>query len=138
VCFTGKTFYEWSHPRSDGKPPKAVTDLAVKVQGDKASVTFTSPADEGNGKVVRYQVKCSDKPIVEYEKFLELFKENKDADVVNWWMAGNVTGEPAPSASGRKESFTVAGLSTGAVHFAVVSFDESSNRSALSNVAKAP
>jgi hypothetical protein len=83
-------------------------------------------------------VKCSAKPIVNYETFLKAWESNEDKDVTNWWMAKNLTGEPVPGAAGKKESFAVTGpgLASNAVHFAVVSFDDSSNRSALSNVAE--
>jgi hypothetical protein len=135
--FTGKTFYIWAHPRADDKPPAAVADLKVTAGGDKATVSFTAPADEGGGKVVRYQVKCSDKPLADYGKFLELFKENKDATATNCWMAANVKDEPAPQAPGAKESFAVSGVPANAKYFAVLSFDDSSNRSPLSNVAEA-
>ena len=137
VCFTGKTFYIWAHERKDEQPPKAVADLKVSVAGDKATVSFTAPADEGGGKVVRYQVKCSDKPMVDYVKFLELFKDNKEAGVTNCWMAANVKDEPAPQAPGAKENFTVSGVPATAKYFVVLAFDDSSNRSALSNVAEA-
>ena len=137
VCFTGKTIYIWAHERKDDQPPKAVSDLKASVAGDKATVSFTAPADEGGGKPVRYQVKCSDKPLVDYQKFLELFKEGKEATSTNWWMAANVKDEPAPQAPGAKESFTVSGVPATAKFFAVVSFDDSSNRSAISNVAEA-
>jgi len=134
VCFTGKTFYIWSHPRDDEKAPAAVTDLSVSVSGEKATVSFTAPADQG-GKVVRYQVKCSDKPIVDYTTFLKKWAANEDAGVTNWWLAANLAGEPTPGAAGRKVTFTVIGVPDGARHFAVRSFDDSSNRSALSNAA---
>ncbi len=138
VTFTGQTFFIWAHERKDPAPPAAVTDLAVTVSGDKATVRFTAPADVGGGKATRYQVKCSDKPIVDYEAFLKAWSANTDAKVTNWWMATNLTGELSPGAPGRGESFTVTGVPPGAKHFAVRSFDDSSNRSSLSNVALAP
>ena len=52
-------------------------------------------------------------------------------------MAANVKGEPTPGAAGQKVSFEVTGVPAGAKFFAVVSFDDSSNRSAMSNVAEA-
>jgi len=134
VCFTGLTFYEWAHPRKDDKPPKAVTDLRVTVEGDKATVALTAPADEGGGKVVRYQLKCSDRPIVSYGDFLKAWAANDDAKVCNWWVAVNLAGEPEPKAAGTAESFTLSGIPQGAKHFALCSFDDSSNRSAMSNV----
>lgn len=144
VCFTGKTLYIWSHPRQDDNPPQAVTDLVVTVNGDKATISFTAPADEGSstgsgqaaGKVARYQVKCSGKPLVAYEDFLKAWSANTDDKVTNWWMAFNLTGEPIPSAAGKKESFALSGVPAGAKYFAVRSFDDSSNRSGLSNVAE--
>ena len=135
VSFTGKTFSIWAHPRKDDKPPEAVTDLTVAVDGDKTTVTFTAPADQGGGAVARYQVKCSSTPIVGYEAFLAKFNAHEDTTVTNWWMAANVTGEPAPGAAGRKVTLTVIGVPDGVRHFAVRSFDDSSNRSALSNAA---
>ena len=135
VSYTGRTFWEFSHPRADEKAPAALGDLAVTISGDKATLSFTAPADQG-GKVARYQVKCSDKPIVDYETFLKKFAAHEDAAVTNFWMAANVAGEPKPGAAGMKESFTVTGVPAGAKHFVVVSFDDSSNRSALSNVAE--
>jgi hypothetical protein len=137
VNFTGRTFYEWAHPRADEKPPVAVRDLAVTLAGDQATVTFTAPADEGGGKAVSYQVKCSDKPIVAYETFLKAFAASTEGAVTNLWMAANVAGEPTPKAAGGKESFTVTGVPAGAKYFVVLTFDDSSNRSALSNVAEA-
>jgi len=138
VCFTGRTFYEHSHPRRDEAPPKAVTDLKVAVAGDKATVSFTAPGDAGGGKVARYQVKCSEEPIVSYEEYLKLFNNARDEEKArcNWWMAANLRGEPKPKAPGARESFTVSGVPAGAKHFAVRSFDDSRNRSALSNVAQ--
>jgi len=137
VCYTGRTFYEWSHPRTDEKPPKPVADVQATVEGKNATITFTAPADEGGGKVVRYQVKCSDKPIVDYETFLKKWADNEDAAVCNWWMAVNLKDEPAPAAAGTRERFVVTGVPEGATYFAVRAFDDSSNRSALSNVAEA-
>ena len=137
VSFTGKTFYIWAHPKKDEQPPAAVTDLKVALDGDRATVAFTAPADDGGGKVVRYQVKCSAKPLVDYATFLRKFAANEDAAVTNYWMAANLSGEPAPQAAGAKESFVVTGVPAGARYFAICSFDDSSNRSALSNVAEA-
>jgi hypothetical protein len=135
--FVLRTFYEHAHPRKDKEPPAAVKDLAVTVNGTRATVSFTAPADAGGGKVARYQVKCSGKPIVDYEAFLKAYAANTDGKVTNWWMAANLAGEPRPGAPGEKVSFEVSGVPAGAKYFAVRSFDESSNRSALGNVATA-
>ncbi len=138
VGFTGKTFYIWANPKKDPEPPKPIKDLTVKVEGDKATVSFTAPADEGGGKVVRYQVKYSDKPIVSYQDFLKLWAKNQDAKHCNWWMAVNLHGEPKPRKPGEKEFFTVTGLDEdiAPTYFAVRSFDDSHNRSMVSNVAQ--
>jgi hypothetical protein len=136
VILTGRTFEEWSHPRADSTAPAAVTDLTVAPVADgKVTVRFTAPADAG-GKVARYQVKCSERPLVEYEKFLELYNNFKDDTACNWFMASNVNGEQAPQDKGRKEEFTVTDVPAGAKFFAVRSFDDSSNRSPISNVAE--
>lgn len=143
VSFSGKTFYIWAHPKADDKPPAAVADLAVSIQGDQATVTLTAPADEG-GKAVRYQVKCSARPIVDYVTFLKKFAANEEKVVANWWMAANVAGEPAaggpgqtePKAAGVKESFAVTGVPANAKYFALCSFDGAGNRSPMSNVAQ--
>ena len=135
VCLTGRTFYEWSHPRKGPLPPAPVTDLEVRVDADKAYVSFTAPKDDA-GRVVRYQVKCSEKPIVSYQDFLDHWKKNTDSQVTNWWMAANVKGEPKPKAAGAKEAFVVTGVPAGAKHFAVRSYDDASNRSAMSHGAQ--
>jgi hypothetical protein len=137
VAFTGKTMYVWAHPREDTTPPAPVSDLKVALDGGKATVSFTAPVDRG-GKTVRYQVKASDKPIVDYATFLQRFAANTEKDVTNFWMAANLAGEPTPQPAGAGESFTVTGVPAGARYFVVVSFDDSGNRSALSNVAERP
>jgi len=134
VSCTGTTYYVWSHERAEDSPPAAVTDLKVVRSGDKATIRFTAPADAGGGKVARYQVKCSDKPLVVYQDFLAAWKANTDSKVTNWWMAANVSGEPTPGQAGAAERFTISGVPADARFFAVVSYDSASNRSPLSNV----
>ncbi|MFW6157725.1 MAG: hypothetical protein ACOC8E_00035 [Planctomycetota bacterium] len=136
VDFVLRTFYIWSHPRKDQKPPEPIRDLKVSLEGDVATVTFTAPADQGGGGAARYQVKCSDKPIVDYATFLDKFNHFQDEAVTNWWMATNLDGEPAPKKAGATESFVVTGVPKDATYFAVRTFDDSSNRAAVSNVAK--
>jgi hypothetical protein len=143
--FVLRTISIWGRPRQDDKPPRPVTDLKVTVQGDQATVVFSAPADEGGGKVARYQVKCSDKPIVDYEAFLEAYNKFEDGACCNWWMAANLQGEPGsggqgravPQGPGARESFLVTGVPSNATHFAVRSFDGSSNRSGLGKEAEA-
>ncbi len=129
-----KTLGQWARPRSDAKPPEPVTDLEVTVNGDKATVTFTAPADLGGGRVARYQVKCSALPIVPYDKWSYARDLGKKR---NWWKAVNLKGEPAPKTPGARESFTVTGVPAKAKYFAVRSFDEHSNRSDISNLCEA-
>ena len=134
VDFVLRNFYIHAHPRKDAAPPTPIKDLKVTVNGKAATVTFTAPADQGGGKVTRYQLKCSDKPIVSYQQFLDIYNRFEDDKYTNWWMAANLAGEPTPKAPGAKERFVISGLPANARYFALRSFDDSSNRSAISNV----
>lgn len=134
VLSTSRLFYEAAHPRADAEPPAAVTDLkARKIEGGKIEITFTAPADAGGGRVVRYQLKMADLPIVSYDQW----DFARDLGVKrNWWRAYNVRGEPAPSAPGAAERFVLVDLPDfKQLHFALRSYDDSGNRSALSNLA---
>jgi len=54
----------------------------------------------------------------------------------NWWRAANCKGGPAPSKPGTAERFVVTGAPAASpLHVAVRAFDDSDNRSAMSNVA---
>jgi hypothetical protein len=135
VLSTARLFREWSHPRSDAQPPAAVRDLAVRLLGDgEAEVRFTAPADAGGGRVVRYQVKAAPLPLAAYDNWdyaRDLGRRR------NWWMAANCRDEPAPAAPGTSERFIVRGVPSGeTLYFAVRAYDDSWNRSAMSNVAK--
>jgi hypothetical protein len=78
-------------------------------------------------------VKAAALPIAPYEDWLYARDSGKKR---NWWKATNCKGEPAPSKPGAKESFVVSGVPEARpLHFAVRSFDDSSNRSAMSNLA---
>jgi hypothetical protein len=146
VGFTGKTFYVWAHARKDALPPEPVDDLTVKVEDDgsaeptggKITVSFTAPKDQGGGRVARYQVKYSDKPIVSYQAFLKLWADNKDAKHTNWFMAVNLSGETAPKKPGERETLVLTGLDEDVVpkYFAVRAFDNFNNRSDVSSPAK--
>jgi len=137
AMITARTFYVHGRLRKDRQPPSSITDLQVTLADGKATVSFTAPADTGGGKVARYQVKCSDKPIVVYEDFLKAYNEWRDAAVTNWWQATNLSGEPAPGPAGAEQRFRIGELPPSARYFAVRSFDDSLNRSGLSNVARA-
>jgi hypothetical protein len=137
ILSTSRLFYEYSHPRKDTNPPAAIEDLNVKRVGSgRAVVSFTAPADVG-GRVVRYQVKVAKMPILPYEKW----DYSRDTGVKrNWWRATNCKGEPVPKTAGSKEKFivrTVPNVAGQQLYFAVRSFDDSNNRSAISNVFKA-
>ena len=75
--------------------------------------------------------------VLSYEQLLKHYADFTDGTVTNWWMAENLKGEPAPSKAGTRESFVVTDLPADAKYFAARSFDDSSNRSAISNVAGA-
>jgi hypothetical protein len=78
-------------------------------------------------------VKCAELPIISYDEY---DFAHDDGLKRNFWRATNLKGEPAPAPPGAKESFTVTGLPTAReLYFVVVSYDDSKNRSGLSNVA---
>ncbi|MCX7591668.1 MAG: hypothetical protein N2255_08580 [Kiritimatiellae bacterium] len=137
VSFSGKTFYIWAHPKKDEKPPHRISDLTVSIANRRATVTFTAPRDEGGGRVSRYQVKWADRPIVDYETFLTKFAAHEEQQVVNWWMAVNVSGEPLPGQPGTKETFGVTEVPENARYWAACAFDDAGNCSLLGNVAQA-
>jgi hypothetical protein len=136
VLSTVRLFYEYSHLRQDTEPPSAIEDLAVKLlENGKAEVSFTAPNDTG-GRVIKYQVKAAKMPVLPYEQW----DYCRDSGVNrNWWRATNCTGEPVPKSAGNKEQFVVTNVPDAngrPLYFAVRSFDDSSNRSAISNVFK--
>ncbi|UCG46458.1 MAG: hypothetical protein JSU94_13235, partial [Phycisphaerales bacterium] len=137
VLSTVRLFRECSRPRKDVEPPGPIRDLEAKLLGDgSASISFTAPADRA-GRVARYQVKVATLPIVPYEQW----QYPRDSGLKrNWWKAGNCDAEPAPKAAGEREDFVVTNVpqaTQGPLFFAVRSFDDSGNRSAMSNVVKA-
>ncbi len=136
VLSTSRLFYEWTHPRGDKAPPRPITDLSVlALRNGEAAVSFTAPADIGGGKVVRYQVKCAELPIVDYDEY-DFARD--DGLKRNFWRATNLKGEPTPAPPGARERFKIAGVpGVKQLYFVVVSYDDSSNRSALSNLARA-
>jgi len=136
VLSTVRLFRECSRPRKDVEPPAPIRDLKVKRLGPgSASIGFTAPADR-TGSVARYQVKVSTLPIVPYEQW----EHRRDSGLKrNWWKAVNCRAEPTPKAAGQKERFVVTNVpraAQGPLFFAVRSFDDSGNRSAVSNVVK--
>lgn len=83
---------------------------------------------------VRYQVKVAELPILPYEKWD--FRKHA-GNHRNWWRAANCSEEPTPRKPGSKEEFVVYNVPKGAVYFAVRSYDDHGNQSAIGNVAKA-
>lgn len=137
VIQTGRTYYEWAYPRKDQTPPEAVKNLAIKrVNETDIEVTFTAPADTGGGNATRYQLKYADKEIVDYETFLARYNNFEDENVCNWFLAYNVDGEPTPQKAKTKERFIIKNIPETGIYFAIRTFDDSSNRSPISNIAK--
>ena len=137
ILSTARLFYEYSHPRQDAEPPTAIRDLAVKLlESGRAEVSFITPKDVG-GRVVRYQVKVAKMPVLPYEQW----EYRRDSGTKrNWWRATNCKGEPVPKSAGNKEKFAVTNIPDAngqPLYFAVRSYDDSSNRSSISNVFKA-
>ena len=110
---------------ADGTAPDAVSDLATgTVTTSSVALSWTAPGDDGaTGTATTYDVRYSTSTIT----------------AGNWASATQATGEPAPSAVGSAETFTVTGLSESTTYyFAIKTSDEAPNESALSNVPSAP
>jgi hypothetical protein len=121
-----------AHPRRDKLPPAAVKDLkAAATGGGKVELTWTAPADAGGGRLARYQVKYAEKPLKDY---VDVNYREEFRTVAYWNIATNVLGEPQPAAAGAAQKMTVTAPAGKKLFFAVRSFDDSSNRSKLSNV----
>ncbi len=133
VLEVSRLFYHVARAREDRQPPAAITDVRARLLGDgKAEVTFTTPADAGGGRVARYQVKAATLPIVPYEQW-DFARD--DGSKRNWWRAINLKDESSPGKPGAKERIVVTGIPDGErVYIALRTFDDSSNRSDISNV----
>ena len=137
ILSTARLFYEYSHPRQDTESPSTIRDLTVKLlENGSAEVSFTAPKD-ADSRVVKYQVKVAKMPVLHYQQW----DFCRDSGVKrNWWRATNCKGEPTPKSAGSREKFIVTGVPDTVgrpLYFAVRSFDDSSNRSSMSNVFKA-
>lgn len=105
----------------DTTPPSAITDLAVTgTTGSSISVRWTAPGDDGTvGTATSYDVRYSTAAITSS----------------NWGSATQATGEPAPTAAGTTQSFTISGLSGSQTYYvAIKTTDDRGNVSLLSNV----
>lgn len=104
----------------DDDAPDAIDDLAATdVTITSVTLTWTSPADPGNGSASVYDIRYSTSPITE----------------ANFSSATAVANPPAPQPAGTAEEFTVSGLLGGTTYyFAIKSADFFGNFSEVSNV----
>ncbi|MBI4022316.1 MAG: hypothetical protein HY372_03075, partial [Candidatus Andersenbacteria bacterium] len=110
-----------TYTTADVTAPAAVTNLAAGTPAAAAiPLTWTAPGDDGStGTAATYDVRFSTGNITSG----------------NWGNASAASGEPAPSASGSSESFTLSGLTPNTRYFAALkTSDEAGNESGLSNV----
>jgi hypothetical protein len=85
---------------------------------------WTAPGDDGNtGRAATYELRYSKTAVA--------------SDTVSWWAAATNAGPlPQPQTAGSRESFTVAGLDSGATYYFVIrTADEVPNWAGFSNVA---
>lgn len=102
-------------------PPSTVSNLALTATTvSSATLRWTAVGDDGGtGQATTYDIRYATSPITSG----------------TWASATQVTDEPAPSAAGVVESFTVTGLnSTTLYYFAMKVGDEVPNWSGMSNV----
>jgi hypothetical protein len=87
---------------------------------NSVTLTWTTPGDDSlTGTAAQFDIRYSTAAIT----------------AANWASASQVTGEPAPAASGTRQSFTVTGLAPATTYyFAIKTADEVPNWSILSNV----
>jgi len=105
----------------DATAPAAIADLSVTgTTGTSVSVRWTAPGDDGTtGTATTYDVRYSTSAITS----------------ANWGSALQATGEPAPTAAGTTQNFTINGLSGSRTYYvAIKTTDNSGNVSLLSNV----
>ncbi len=137
---TCKVFGLIAFPKKEDSPPHAITDLKAMAKGNsEVQLTWTSPADRGGGAVTRYQVKWSEKPLVDRLKPGDEYRShfrNGALNVTFWNMASNVTGEPLPHPPGQKQTTILSVPPKKVLYFGIRSFDDSHNLSPLSNVAE--
>ncbi len=107
----------------DIRPAPLTTVAVTGTTETTASLRWTAVGDDSlTGTAAGYDVRYSTAPITDG----------------NWSSATQAAGEPAPTAPGTLQSFTVTGLTRQTTYyFAVKVLDEAGNPSALSNVASA-
>jgi hypothetical protein len=107
--------------KSDTTPPGRIDNLSATKNGQNVTLTWTAPPD-----AFRYHIVFSEKPISE--------NTTTDKHLMNWWAA-NVIGPDLVAKPGSKQTLTFSSNPSTALYFAVFSFDENDNMSAMSNVA---
>ena len=138
--------------REDRVPPAAVTDLrAEALGGGRVRLTWTAPGDDGNkGTAARYQVKRSTSPIVERISGWPDRTPPLPQDAAEWeararafnarqrafWSTRNCRDEPLPEKAGSTQTYETGGLTPGVWYFALKTWDDGPNMSALSNVVR--
>jgi hypothetical protein len=140
------------HPHADQQPPGAVNDLRAEPLGHgQVRLTWTAPGDDGRqGRAGRYQIKYSTARIVERVQGWPDRTPPLPADPQAWeakaaafharqrafWAADSTPSAP-PRAAGETETLVLQHLAPGTYYFALKSWDQADNVSALSNVAEA-
>ena len=101
-------------------PPARVTDLAGVATPGGVELSWTAPGDDGTtGTATRYDLRMATSPIT----------------VSNWDVATQLSGVKDPSPAGATETHAVDGLEESTTYyFALVTEDDLSARSSLSNV----
>jgi hypothetical protein len=105
---------------NDGNAPDAIADLtATEVGITYVTLSWTSPADPGNGSASVYDIRYSTSPITE----------------INFESATPYVNPPVPKIAGSEETLTISGLLADTpYYFAIKSADFFGNFSAISNV----
>jgi len=101
--------------------PATVADLTVTATtGTSATIRWTAPGDDGTtGTATSYDIRYSTSAIT----------------TGNWATATAVTGEPAPTAAGTQQTFTVGGLTPSRTYYiGIKTTDDAGNVSGLSNI----
>jgi len=111
------------------RPPAAITDLAAVRKGDSIELTWTAPS-HGKGKVDRYVVKATAKPIKD-----DLATKEEGKNAANWWTTPLVKeAPPTPAAPGSKERITIAAPKKGPCYVAVRSVKQAGPVTAISDL----